>query len=61
MTIDPTLLSILACPVCKAALTQPADDRLLCSGCGRAYPIEDDIPVLLVEAAVVAGAEAPRA
>ncbi len=61
MTIDPSLLSILACPVCKAALTQPTDDRLLCSGCGRTYPIEDGIPVLLVEAAIPASAEASKA
>lgn len=60
MAIDPTLLSILACPVCKAPLTQPADDRLLCTGCGRRYPVDDGIPVLLVEAAERAPAGADR-
>lgn len=55
MPIDPQLLSILACPVCKAPLEQPAEDRLRCTGCGRVYPIEDGIPVLLVEAATRPG------
>lgn len=48
--IDRELLRILACPVCLAALEHHAE-RLSCVGCGRRYPIVDDVPVLLVEAA----------
>jgi uncharacterized protein YbaR (Trm112 family) len=56
MKLDPALLDILACPDCKAPLR--ADDganngegELVCTGCGLAYPVRDDIPVLLVDEA----------
>ena len=52
MKLDPALLEILACPDCKAPLK--ADDaaaELVCTGCGLAYPVRDDIPVLLVDEA----------
>ena len=48
--IDPKLLEILACPVCKTAVKLEAD-RLVCTQCGRRYPIRDGIPVMLVEEA----------
>jgi uncharacterized protein YbaR (Trm112 family) len=46
------LLDILACPNCRAELR--ADDEaaeLVCTSCGYAYPVRDDIPVLLVDEA----------
>ncbi|OLD59097.1 MAG: hypothetical protein AUI83_03470 [Armatimonadetes bacterium 13_1_40CM_3_65_7] len=48
--IDKELLEILACPACKAPMTQEAD-QIVCTKCGRRYPIRDDIPVLLVDEA----------
>lgn len=48
--IDETLLAILACPVCKAPLRLEGE-RLLCTKTQVAYPIEDDIPILLAERA----------
>lgn len=48
--IDPKLLEILACPVCKTAV-QLQEDRLVCARCGRRYPIRDGIPVMLIEEA----------
>ncbi|HLW60876.1 MAG TPA: Trm112 family protein [bacterium] len=48
--IDKELLEILACPVCKAPVVQ-RDDRIICTKCGRRYPIRDDIPVMLVDEA----------
>lgn len=48
--IDPTLLAILACPVCKTEVRLEGD-RLVCVACGRRYPIRDGIPVMLVEEA----------
>jgi uncharacterized protein YbaR (Trm112 family) len=52
--IDGWLLEILACPKCKSPLRAdgPASE-LVCtgSGCGLAYPVRDDIPVLLVDEA----------
>ena len=52
--IDDWLLEILACPKCHAPLRvdDPASE-LVCTGadCGLAYPVRDDIPVLLVDEA----------
>ncbi|MGD0111268.1 MAG: Trm112 family protein [Armatimonadota bacterium] len=50
MSIDPSLLEILACPTCKTKV-ELADDRLICVACGRRYRIEDGIPVMLLEEA----------
>ena len=52
MNLDPALLEIIVCPDCRGALA--ADDaasELVCTGCGLAYPVRDDIPVLLVDEA----------
>ena len=48
--IDPKLLEILACPVCKTAVRLEGE-RLTCTQCGRRYPIRDGIPVMLIEEA----------
>ena len=48
--IDPKLLEILACPACKTAVRLDGE-RLVCTQCGRRYPIRDGIPVMLVEEA----------
>lgn len=44
------LLDILVCPVDKAKV-QLEGDRLVCEQCGRAYPVRDGIPIMLVEEA----------
>ena len=56
------LLGILACPKCKAAVTQQ-NDTICCTDktCGLVYPIRDGIPVMLIEEALPAGAETPSA
>jgi uncharacterized protein YbaR (Trm112 family) len=52
MTIDPRLLEILVCPACRAeVLLDEAAEELVCRGCGLAYPVRDDIPVMLVDEA----------
>jgi uncharacterized protein YbaR (Trm112 family) len=55
MPLDSGLLAILACPVCRAPLRDQTDEpdrpELVCTGCGRAYPVRDGIPVLLVSEA----------
>ena len=59
MAISPELLEILVCPACLAGgvkvKVQPKPDGsgLNCSECGRVYPIQDDIPVMLVDEATV--------
>jgi uncharacterized protein YbaR (Trm112 family) len=62
MTLDPTLLSILACPEDKGPLYYLADeDRLYNPRLRRSYPITDGIPVLLIDqAATVDEAEHER-
>jgi uncharacterized protein len=46
--VDPKLLEILVCPVTKASLVyKPERDELWCRASGLAYPIRDDIPVML--------------
>lgn len=46
--IDPKLLSILVCPVSKAPLHYDRKaGELQCFVSGLAYPVRDDIPVML--------------
>jgi uncharacterized protein YbaR (Trm112 family) len=50
--IDPEFLEILVCPECKTSVSQEGS-WLVCSNpdCGLRYPIQDGIPVMLVEEA----------
>jgi uncharacterized protein YbaR (Trm112 family) len=50
---DPSVVDQLACPACLGVL-RLEDARLTCHACGRAYPIVDGIPALIV------GRETPR-
>ena len=50
--VDPELLKILACPSCKKPLEEREKEKLLaCGTCRKAYPVEDSIPVLLIDRA----------
>jgi uncharacterized protein len=52
--VEASLLEILACPACHAPLREDEDAaELVCTSdnCGLAYPVRDDIPVLLVDEA----------
>ncbi|WP_424321717.1 Trm112 family protein [Klenkia marina] len=51
--MDPALLAILACPDAHhSPLTLDAGaGELLCTGCDRAFPVRDGIPVLLLDEA----------
>lgn len=48
--IDKELLDILACPLCKADVALKGD-RIVCTKCGRRYPIRDGIPIMLIDEA----------
>ncbi len=48
--IDKELLDILACPLCKTEV-KLEDDKIVCTKCGRRYPVKDDIPVMLIDEA----------
>lgn len=50
--LDPRLLDILVCPVSKAPLIYDEQrQELLCKASGLAYPIRNDMPVMLQEQA----------
>lgn len=60
MNLDSSLLEILACPQCKSPLrVDDGAEELVCTdpSCGLAYPVRDDIPVLLVDEARRPGVE----
>ena len=50
--MDAKLLDILVCPLCKGPLVyKKADAELICKPCRLAFPIKDDIPVMLEDEA----------
>ena len=50
--MDPKLLEILVCPVCKGPLVWRKDAReLTCKADRLAFPVKDDIPVMLEDEA----------
>ena len=54
MAVDPKLLNLLACPVCKTPVSLTSEGQgLKCEQCHRVYPIRDDIPVMLVTEAKI--------
>lgn len=54
MAISQELLDILVCPLCKVPVKPTADGTgLKCGQCRRVYPIQDDIPVMLVDEAKI--------
>ena len=57
LELDPQLLEILACPAPHHAplrigtADDPDADVLSCTACGRIFPVNDGIPVLLLDEA----------
>lgn len=50
--IDKKLLDILACPLCKSRLIyNKVNQELICRADRLAFPIRDDIPVMLEDEA----------
>ncbi|MCS7234328.1 MAG: Trm112 family protein [Synergistetes bacterium] len=46
------LLNLIACPKCKGDLELDREERFyICKSCKLAYPIDDGIPVLLIDKA----------
>jgi uncharacterized protein YbaR (Trm112 family) len=53
-TLDPKLVEILACPADdNRPPLRMEGDTLVCDQCGRIYPIQDGIPILLPEEATL--------
>ncbi|WP_271273986.1 Trm112 family protein [Aliamphritea hakodatensis] len=56
--MDKKLLDILVCPVSKAPVEYNAEtNELICRASGLAYPVRDDIPVMLENEARTLSAE----
>jgi uncharacterized protein len=57
--LDPRLMEILACPsddhapLHAGTPTDPEANVLTCTSCGRQFRVEDGIPVLLLDEAVL--------
>ena len=53
MTLAPELLEIIVCPKCKGDLEyrQTPAETLVCTACRLEYPVEDGIPILLIDEA----------
>lgn len=50
--MDHSVLNVLVCPVCKSSLHYDKDNGILvCKADKLAYPIRENIPVMLVEEA----------
>lgn len=50
--MDKNLLEILACPLCKSSLIYKKEaQELICKADGLAFPVRDEIPVMLQEEA----------
>jgi len=52
--ISQDLLNILVCPACKKPLLLKENgESLKCTECRRVYPVRDNIPIMLVDEAVI--------
>ena len=52
MPVDKKLLAILVCPLCKGDLEYDKDaEELICKPDRLAFPVKDDIPVMLASEA----------
>ena len=58
--MDPRLLDILACPLCKGPLAwHAAGAELVCRADRLAFPVRDGVPVMLEEEARTLAADDP--
>jgi uncharacterized protein YbaR (Trm112 family) len=46
--VDPDLLALLVCPIDHAEL-ELKESTLVCTACGRVYPVVDGIPNMVVD------------
>ncbi len=50
--LDPLLKEILVCPNCRGELEElEAESKLRCQSCGLVYPVNNGIPVMLIDEA----------
>jgi uncharacterized protein YbaR (Trm112 family) len=54
MALSKDLLEILVCPQCKGEIVpDEKHEKLICQACKLAYPVRDDIPVMLIDEALL--------
>jgi len=54
MAVPKDVLEILVCALCKAPLEPVHEDTgLKCVQCKRVYPIQDDIPIMMIDQAPI--------
>lgn len=52
MSLPTELLEILVCPKCRGELEYREEpEALLCHACRLIYPVEDGIPIMLIDEA----------
>ena len=53
MALHPDLLEILVCPQCHGDLVyrEGPEEALICHACRLVFPVEDDIPIMLIDEA----------
>jgi uncharacterized protein len=52
--IPQELLLMLVCPLCQTSvLPNASGESLKCGLCRRVYPIQDDIPIMLIDKATI--------
>lgn len=50
-SLDPTLLAILVCPVCRSSLAvDESASTLVCNACPRWFDVRDGVPSMTVDA-----------
>ena len=56
MALNPQLLELLVCPLCRGTLELvDGEAGLRCAACALVFPIRDEIPIMLEEEAVPLG------
>ena len=56
--MDPKLVEILVCPICKGPLVWKRESKeLICKADRLAFPVKNDIPVMLEDEARTLGPE----
>jgi uncharacterized protein len=48
--INKQLLEILVCPACQGDV-ELRDERIVCRQCRRRYPIQEGIPIMIIDEA----------
>lgn len=54
MAVDPGLIELLVCPACHGEIEyKDRRNLIICTKCGRHYPVRENIPVMLVDEATM--------